>query len=140
MEGSSQEVARPYTFEPVGYLKSCFATKNGTPRQAGLAPAAPATLKLTSSQLNNPAHSLEGLKEFSHVWLIFVFHLDRHAEKSLGDSPAGETVKSKIAPPRLMGEKLGLFATRSPHRPVPVGLRWASSTPPNPSPGPIAVW
>ncbi len=113
---------QPYTFEPIGYLKSCFETRNGTPRQAGLAPAAPATLKLTTSQLNNPAFSLEGLADFSHVWLVFVFHLDRHAQQSLGDEPASSTVKSKIAPPRLKGEKLGLFATRSPHRPVPIGL------------------
>jgi tRNA-Thr(GGU) m(6)t(6)A37 methyltransferase TsaA len=113
---------QPYTFEPIGYLKSCFETRNGTPRQAGLAPAAPATLKLTSTQLNNPAFSLEGLCAFSHVWLVFVFHLDRHAQSSLGDAPASGTVKSKIAPPRLNGAKLGLFATRSPHRPVPIGL------------------
>ena len=113
---------QPYTFEPIGYLKSCFETRNGTPRQGGLAPAAPATLTLTTNQLNNPAFSLEGLSEFSHVWLVFVFHLDRQAQESLGVEPAVGTVKSKIAPPRLDGERLGLFATRSPHRPVPIGL------------------
>ena len=112
----------PYSFEPIGYLKSCFQARNGTPRQAGLAPSARATLTLTSSHLNNPAFSLEGLEGFSHVWLIFVFHLDRHAQDSLGEEKARGTVKSKIAPPRLAGEKLGLFATRSPHRPVPIGL------------------
>jgi tRNA-Thr(GGU) m(6)t(6)A37 methyltransferase TsaA len=112
----------PYTFEPIGYLKSCFQARNGTPRQAGLAPSARATLKLTSSHLNNPAFSLEGLDRFSHVWLVFVFHLDRHAQDALGDGKGSGMVKSKVAPPRLAGEKLGLFATRSPHRPVPIGL------------------
>ena len=112
----------PYTFEPIGYLKSCFHERNGTPRQAGLAPSARATLTLTSSHLNNPAFSLEGLEGFSHVWLVFVFHLDRHAQQSLGTAQSVGMVKSKISPPRLGGEKLGLFATRSPHRPVPIGL------------------
>jgi len=113
---------QPYTFEPIGYLKSCFQARNGTPRQAGLAPSAQATLELCSSHLNNPEFSLEGLEGFSHVWLIFVFHLDRHAQQALGTEPSEAMVKSKISPPRLGGEKLGLFATRSPHRPVPVGL------------------
>ena len=111
-----------YTFEPIGYLKSCFETRNGTPRQAGLTPAAPATLKLTSSQLTNPAFSVAGLSQFSYVWLLFVFHLDRHAQASTEGTPAQETVRSKVAPPRLGGLKLGLFATRTPHRPVPIGL------------------
>lgn len=116
------KLSSAYTFEPIGHLKSCFETRNGTPRQAGLAPASRATLTLTSSQLNNPSFSLDGLNQFSYVWLLFVFHLDDHANASLGKAPAPRTTKSKIAPPRLGGRKLGLFATRSPHRPVPIGL------------------
>ena len=111
-----------YTFSPIGVLESCFETKNATPRQPGVAPSSRARLTLTSSQLNNPAFSLEALDGFSHVWLIFIFHLDQRAQASQGTESAGGVVKSKVAPPRLGGEKVGLFASRSPHRPVPVGL------------------
>ena len=59
-----------------------------------------------------PEHSLEGLHEFSHVWLLFLF--DQNAP--------GSTPKAKVYPPRLGGTPTGLFATRSPHRPNPIGL------------------
>ena len=45
------------------------------------------------------------LDRFSHAWLLFVFHLNGNA-----------AAKSKIPPPRLDGEKVGLYATRTPHR------------------------
>lgn len=57
------------------------------------------------------ADSLDGLEEFSHIWLIFVFHKSTHSK-----------LKSKVKPPRLNGEKKGIFATRTPHRYNPVGL------------------
>ncbi len=57
------------------------------------------------------SEGLEGLSEFSHVWLIFVFHKN-----------ANKRVHAKVHPPRLDGDKIGVFATRSPHRPNPIGL------------------
>lgn len=60
----------------------------------------------------NPQHSIEGLGGFSHVWLIFLF------DKNL----QGSTPKAKVYPPRLHGESTGVFASRSPHRPNPIGL------------------
>src|SRR5690606_33996093 len=48
---------------------------------------------------------------FSHIWLIFVFHQN-----------SGPFHQGKIHPPRLNGEKVGVFATRSPHRPNNIGL------------------
>ena len=112
----------PYTFSPIGLIESCFDTKNATPRQPGVAPSGRARLTIDTQRLNNPAFSLESLSEFSHVWVIFVFHLDEQSEASKGtEEPAG-TVKSKVAPPRLRGEKVGIFATRTPHRPAPIGL------------------
>ena len=68
-------------------------------------------------KLTNVTHALENLSEFSHVWLIFVFH------QSCPDG--GEFTKAKVAPPRLGGAKVGLFSTRSPHRPNLIGLTLA---------------
>lgn len=58
--------------------------------------------------------SLDGLEEFSHIWLIFVFHKSVHSK-----------FKTKVKPPRLNGQKKGIFATRCPHRYNPIGLSLA---------------
>jgi len=63
---------------------------------------------------NNPEHSLVGLDAFSHVWVIFNFHLNKN-----------KGIKAKVKPPRLNGLKTGVFSTRSPHRPNPIGLSLA---------------
>jgi tRNA-Thr(GGU) m(6)t(6)A37 methyltransferase TsaA len=96
---------------PIGHLRTCFVEKNGTPRQPCLCPSSAATLRLKLGQGLNNSHALEGLESFSHVWLFFVFHLN-------GNTAA----KSKVHPPRLDGGRVGLFATRTPHRPNPIGL------------------
>lgn len=75
---------------------------------------------------------MEGLENFSHVWLIWVFHhntnvvksafIDRRSESSQAAAPR---FKAKVRPPRLNGCKVGVLATRSPHRPNPIGLSLA---------------
>ena len=62
------------------------------------------------------SHALENLDEFSHVWILFVFHAN-------SDTKAAFT-KTKVAPPRQNGKKVGLFSTRSPHRPNPIGKNY----------------
>ena len=96
--------------KPIGHLTSCFREKFGTPRQSGLAPDARAYLALTKD-INQEC--LEGLDEFSHVYIIFVFH------EGLSDY---NNVKAKVCPPKLEGQKMGIFATRTPHRFNPIGL------------------
>lgn len=96
----------------IGRLHSCFREKFGTPRQPLLVPGATATLTITREFL--PEHSLAGLERFSHVWLLSYFHLNTN-----------KTVRPKIHPPRLKGGSIGLFASRSPHRPSPIGLSLA---------------
>lgn len=98
-----------HTLKPIGRIESCFSQRNGTPRQAGVAPAARSRLRM---EWGVPAHTLDGLAAFSHVWLIFLFDQNR------GD----EVVKSKVHPPCLDGAPTGVFACRSPHRPNPIGL------------------
>lgn len=96
--------------QPIGYIRSCFPEKFGIPRQAGLVAEARATLKLLPP-FDTP-EAVRGLEGFSHLWLIFVFH---------GHLDSGW--KPTVRPPRLGGNKrLGVFATRSPFRPNPIGL------------------
>ncbi|XP_053664350.1 tRNA (adenine(37)-N6)-methyltransferase [Anopheles marshallii] len=98
------------TFKPIGVIKTVFNEKRAVPRQASLASGLLSRIDISSTTFNNPAHSLEGLENFSHLWIIYYFHRNpNHA-------------KAKVAPPRLGGERVGVFSTRSPHRPCPIGL------------------
>nr|XP_045602356.1 tRNA (adenine(37)-N6)-methyltransferase-like [Procambarus clarkii] len=115
--GGDTKSNRFSTWKPIGHIISWFRTKNGTPRQGSVSTLSRGILKVDRSVFNNPHHALEGLHEYSHVWIFFVF--DQNDEKALGHS------KTKVAPPRLNGERVGVFATRSPHRPNPLGLTLA---------------
>lgn len=97
----------------IGTLESCFKEKFGTPRQPGLVPAATARLKVKKEFI--PEQSLKGLEGFSHVWLLSWFHLNTN-----------KAFKSTVHPPRLQGATVGVFASRSPHRPSPIGLSLAA--------------
>ena len=99
-------------FKIIGILESCFQEKFGTPRQSRLVPGALAKLRVYPQFA--PEHSLDGLAGFSHVWLLSWFHLSTN-----------KTFHPKIHPPRLKGGKIGVFASRSPHRPNPIGLSLA---------------
>lgn len=99
---------------PVGVIRSCFQQKFGTPRQGAHTPSSRATIELDKRWIG--AGSLDGLKGFSHVWIVSWLHHSSHDR---------EQVKTKVHPPRLEGEKRGVFATRSPHHPNPVGLTLA---------------
>ncbi|MGD8644008.1 MAG: tRNA (N6-threonylcarbamoyladenosine(37)-N6)-methyltransferase TrmO [Chromatiales bacterium] len=95
---------------PIGRIRSPFKQKFGIPRQPGLAPAASATLELLPPYDRDEA--LRGLDGYSHVWLIFVFH-----------ETADEGWRPTVRPPRLGGNtRVGVFATRSPYRPNPIGM------------------
>ena len=97
------------TLSPIGLFESCYRDKFGTPRQPGLSPQAWSKLKIRADL--QPEQALQGLEKFSHVWLIFEFHQNKTAR-----------YHAKVHPPRLNGESMGVFATRSPHRPNPIGL------------------
>lgn len=100
----------PYSLEAIGFLNTCFKEKFGIPRQPRLVPGAHGTLKFKDNPFLKTA--LRGLEGFSHLWIIFLFH--RHDAKNW---------KPSIRPPRLGGaKKIGVLASRSPHRPNPIGL------------------
>lgn len=98
-----------YSFEPIGYIRSCFKEKFGIPRQPGLVPDATAILEIEPSFSRKEA--FRHLETFSHVWILFVFHQSlRHSWKTT------------VRPPRLGGnQRVGVFASRSGFRPNAIG-------------------
>ncbi len=94
----------------IARIRSDFPTKFGIPRQSGLVEALRATV-VFEPQYRNP-DALRGLEEFSHIWLIWQF-----------SQAVRETWSPTVRPPRLGGNaRVGVFATRSPFRPNPIGL------------------
>jgi len=103
-------------FAPIARARSAFSRRNGTPRQGGaLVPRARCEVKM---EARLPRHLLEGLDEYTHCWVIYVFH----ANTNLAGTKTGGAAKGKVAVPRLDGKRVGALATRTPHRPIPVGL------------------
>lgn len=100
----------PLVINPIGVIHSCYRQKFGIPRQPGIVTAAQTTLELLPPF--NQENTVRGLEGFSHVWIHFVFH-----------QTMDEGWRPTIRPPRLGGkERVGVFATRSTHRPNPLGL------------------
>ncbi|XP_072946530.1 tRNA (adenine(37)-N6)-methyltransferase isoform X2 [Epargyreus clarus] len=97
-------------FRPIGYIHTIFENKRGVPRQPSLLTKSTGTVVIDSNVFSNPAHALEGLEEFSHMWLLYHFH-----------KTEGSKTPAKVTPPRL-GERRGVLSTRSPHRPCPIGM------------------
>lgn len=96
--------------KPIARIKSDFKTKFGIPRQPGLAPALEAAI-VFEEEYRTP-DALRGLEDFSHLWIIWEFSENIRADFS-----------PTVRPPRLGGDvRLGVFATRSPFRPNPIGL------------------
>jgi len=96
---------------PVAIFHSPLCEKFGLPRQAGLAESLRGTVVL-EPEFRTP-EALRGLDGFDYLWLIWGFHLNRETASE------GLTVR----PPRLGGnERVGVFASRSPYRPNPLGL------------------
>lgn len=99
-----------YSFQPIGYIRSCFKEKFGVARQSMMIPQARGVLKFRPEPAFGDA--LRHLAEFSHLWIVFVFH--QNLKKGW---------KPLITPPRLEAPKqVGVFASRSPHRPNPIGM------------------
>ena len=99
-----------FTFPVIGVVRSCYRAKFGIPRQPGLVSEAKGKVCLLPPY--NQPNTVRGLEDFSHLWLLFVFH-----------ESCRENWKATVRPPRLGGDKrIGVFASRSPFRPAPIGL------------------
>ena len=97
--------------KPIAHIFTDFPEKFGIPRQSGLA----GTLRgriVFEKGVRNP-DALRGLEGFSHLWLVWEFSANRQ----------NGTWQPTVRPPRLGGNRhMGVFATRSPFRPNPLGL------------------
>ncbi len=93
----------------IGYVKSPFKDKFATPRQSQIAQSSKTCIQLDKKKF--PPAMLDGLEVGAFIWVLFGFHLNKSTKNIV-----------KVHPPRLRGKKMGVFATRSPHRPNPVGL------------------
>jgi tRNA-Thr(GGU) m(6)t(6)A37 methyltransferase TsaA len=95
---------------PVAYVHTDFPEKFGIPRQGAVVKNLKGTLELTEA-FRKPG-IFKGLEQYSHLWLIWGFSANTSAEWS-----------PTVRPPRLGGNaRMGVFATRSPFRPNPLGL------------------
>ncbi len=99
-----------FTMKPIAYIHTDFPTKFGIPRQSGYVPDLKGRIILEPEYRNPDA--LRGIEEYTHIWLLWVFSQSIRE----GWSPT-------VRPPRLGGnQRKGVFATRAPFRPNPIGL------------------
>ena len=104
---SSPDCPTVLTLEAIGYLRNALATKVEAARQPRAAAGAAARIELLPGR--NFEHALEDLASWELIWVIFWFHLNP------GWRP-------KVLPPRSTSGRKGVFSTRSPHRPNPIGM------------------
>ncbi len=99
-----------FQLHPIGVVHSPFKEKFSIPRQPGLVEHASMTLELLPP-FNTPEY-VRDIEQYSHLWLIFIFHQHQHKKAN-----------ALVRPPRLGGNsKTGVFSTRSSFRPNPIGM------------------
>ena len=107
MENTSHSIQ----IEPVAYYRGPFGSKFGIPRQSGLTGVEG---RIVFTDKYRVREALRGLEGFSRIWLIWGFSANK---------PAKGEWQPTVRPPRLGGNaSMGVFATRSPYRPNPLGL------------------
>ena len=94
-------------FQPIGVVSSDKKYRYETPRQGVLAEETISVISLLPHQ--NFEQALENLDGFERIWVIYQFHLN-------------DNWKPKVTPPRHTRKKIGVFATRAPYRPNPIGM------------------
>ena len=96
--------------QPIAHFRSPFTSKFGIPKQSGLVEELRGEIVFEPAFRN--ADYLRGIEEFDYLWLIWEFSANPH-----------KAVSPVVRPPVLGGnERVGVFATRSPFRPNPLGL------------------
>ena len=98
------------TLKVIAHIHTAFPTKFGIPRQSGLVDSLQGEVVFTPEYRN--ADAVRGLEDFSHIWLVWQF-----------SGAVRDSWSPTVRPPRLGGNtRMGVFATRSPFRPNPLGL------------------
>ena len=102
-------VVDPISLTPIGVLHTPFKDRVSAPRQPQAARGVPGTIELFRG--HDFEHALCDLEGWNLLWVIFVFHLNQ-----------GAGFRPKVLPPRSAKKRRGVFSTRSPYRPNPIGL------------------
>lgn len=97
-----------YRVHPIGFFKSRYEKKYDAPRQVSVQEPSGGLSEIQLLPGNNFEQALQDLHDIEHLWVIFWFHQAQHW-------------KPKILPPRGRAKR-GVFATRAPHRPNPIGM------------------
>ena len=98
------------TLSPIAFFRSPLSSKFGTPRQSGIVGGLKGQIVFLP-EYRDPSF-IRGIEGFDYLWLLWQFSANRH-----------EAVRATVRPPLLGGNSsLGVFATRSPYRPNPIGL------------------
>jgi tRNA-Thr(GGU) m(6)t(6)A37 methyltransferase TsaA len=95
------------TFTPIGVIRSPFPDRVSAPRQPYAAAEVEGRIELVAGR--GLEHAVEDLEGWDRLWVVFWFHLN-------------DGWRPKVLPPRSAGKRRGVLATRSPHRPNPIGL------------------
>jgi tRNA-Thr(GGU) m(6)t(6)A37 methyltransferase TsaA len=106
-ERSSSSEIPTLCLEPIGYVRSALGSKVEAARQPGAARGTPGRIELLPGR--HFEHALEDLAGWDLIWVLFWFHLN-------------PSWRPKVLPPRSATGRKGVFSTRSPHRPNPLGL------------------
>ena len=114
-------------FRIIAHIENDYKEKFGIPRQSGLVDKVVSRIVFEKEFRNIDA--VRGLEDFSHIWLIWVFS-EGFASKNTPEGNTDSTSRSPqkswsptVRPPRLGGnERIGVWASRSPNRPNPIGL------------------
>ena len=93
----------------LSFINTPFKQKFAIPRQPLLVKSARGSMRFPKNDFF--VEAFRGIESYSHLWLIFQFH-----------GVEAENIKALVRPPRFEGEKKGVFATRSPHRPNRIGM------------------
>jgi tRNA-Thr(GGU) m(6)t(6)A37 methyltransferase TsaA len=91
-------------YKPIGYFSTRYTTETGAPRQGKLQPESQGVITINDEY----EEALKGLEQFEYLYVLFHFHEAKGWDNTV--SPPGS------------GHEFGLFATRSPRRPNPIGL------------------
>ena len=108
------------TLTPIAFARNGFTDKFGIPRQVREHTALRTRIVLCPPYRSDDA--IRGIEEFSHLWLLWGFH-EALPKSQITNDKSPITNKLTVRPPRLGGNtRVGVFATRSPYRPNPLGL------------------
>ena len=102
-------MVREVSFTTIGVVRTPFPDRMSAPRQPYAAREAAGTIELFPGR--DFEHALSDLEGWDRLWVVFCFHLN-----------APGAWRPKVLPPRSAGRRRGVFSTRSPHRPNPIGL------------------